>query len=360
MARTQRTRKKAGRPRKGDWNGYDERELLSLITHFLCAGHPPAEIRKLLTERYRIELRREEPWDLVRKAAKHGWFHLWPPLDDVLGNRIADRYGLGVDVARTASAADVFRRGADKLLRSVKRLHRWEKKEEVHIGFAGGGALKETARFLAELLLRDEGPLPRQIAFHALVAGFDAKNPSTDPNAFFSYFDVETMPVETKFVGLPAPALLTERELEILGEVKLIKDALEMKNRLDIIVTSAGGHWKKRHSGLSQAYKEYASNIADEDLDEILAEVRADIMWQPIGEHGPVDVGGIDRRAFTLMRLTELGDFIARGKKVLLLFGPCGGCGLPKTEALKAILDCEARMVTDLIVDTRTAKELLA
>jgi DNA-binding transcriptional regulator LsrR (DeoR family) len=352
MPRTPRSRNKASRPTKGDWNHYDEREVMSLVTRYFCRDHPPAEIRKLIKAEHGITLRREEPWDLLRKAAKHGWFHLWPPFDDDLGNRIADQYGLEVGVARTATSEDVCLRGAERLLRTAKRIHKQQNKDTIHIGFAGGGALKLTAQYLAEMLIRETDKLPGEIVFHALVGGFDPTKPSTDPNAFFSYFDVDRMPVKTSFVGLPAPALLTTQEREILRNIKPIEDAIALKEKLDIIITSGGGHWKRRHSGLSNAYKEYASNVAARDW-------IGDIMWQPIAKDGPADLTGIDRRAFTLMDLGELAGFIRRGKRVMLLLGPCGGCGHPKTDVLRAILDCKVRMITDLLVDSRTAKELL-
>ena len=58
--------------------------------------------------------------------------------------------------------------------------------------------------------------------------------------------------------------------------------------------------------------------------------------------------------------MRELAGFIAREKKVLLLLGPCRHCSEPKSDVLQAILNWKPRIVTDLILDSRTARELVA
>jgi hypothetical protein len=47
-----------------------------------------------------------------------------------------------------------------------------------------------------------------------------------------------------------------------------------------------------------------------------------------------------------------------KGTRVMLVMGRCGGCGEPKHEILRAILDWKDG-ITDLVVDARTAYLLL-
>ena len=352
MPRVSKTRENVHRPREADRNGFHHLEVLSIVSRYFCQGHPPSQIVKLIKKDYDIELRREEPWIMLGFAASRGWFHFSPPFELEFRGHIRHRYGLEVDVVRSAEPDDVSRRGAEALLRFVKSRAAAGHKV-VHIGFAGGSALKKTARFLAELLRRETGKLPKQIVFHAMVAGFNLENPTSDPNAFFSYFDAETMPVATRFVGLPTLSLLSTKETKAFSGVKLIQKALKRKHELDIIVTSAGGHWQEEHSGLSRAYSELASKLNTEDW-------IGDMMWQPLAKHGPVDIAHIEPRALTLLTLRELAGFVAREKKVLLILGPCRQCREPKSEVLQAILNWESRIVTDLILDSRTARELVA
>ncbi len=351
MARTKKTKDSINKIPEVHRNGLHHLEVLSIISRYFCNGHPPAEILELINNEYGIELRREEPWDLLASAANRGWFHYSPPFEMELRGKLRDRYGLDVDVVRTGVSDDVSRCGADALLRFVKARAAMGR-TKVHIGFAGGRALMQTARFLADRLRRETGQLPEKIVFHAVVAGFNPENPTTDPNAFFSYFDAETMPVKTGFVGLPAPALLSTHDLKTLSNIKAIKAALIRKAELDIIVTSAGGHWQDGHSGLSRAYRDLDLPVDD-------AGWIGDMMWQPLSAKGPVDLRSVEPRALTLLTLKELGEFIAADKKVLLLLGPCGECRRPKANVLQAVLNWKSRIVTDLILDSQTAREVV-
>ena len=63
-------------------------------------------------------------------------------------------------------------------------------------------------------------------------------------------------------------------------------------------------------------------------------------------------------RAVTLMELSDLPDFIKRGKQVLLLVGPCGQCGGPKEEVLESVLTHKRKLITHLVVDSRSARGL--
>lgn len=61
--------------------------------------------------------------------------------------------------------------------------------------------------------------------------------------------------------------------------------------------------------------------------------------------------------------MVELEELVrlasCRGKFVVLLVGPCGLCGMPKTAALRPLLRVPAlRLFTHLVMDLKTAEEL--
>jgi hypothetical protein len=61
----------------------------------------------------------------------------------------------------------------------------------------------------------------------------------------------------------------------------------------------------------------------------------------------------------TLVELRELPPFMRKGKYVLLVVGPCAMCQRTKSQILSAILASKPRLISHLVVDTRSAKEVL-
>jgi DNA-binding transcriptional regulator LsrR (DeoR family) len=233
-------------------------------------------------------------------------------------------------------------------------------KKEYHIAFAGGRCLRELAKEFAQLLRRPEPipHLPEKITFHAMVGGFTDRKTETDPNFFFPYFVVEGMRVETELVALYVPGLLTGGQIEQLRKMKLklIDDAWDMKRHVDLIITSAG-HWADEHSTcqtLLRCYKESHDRLK-------AAKPVGDVCWQPYGQDGPIELAN-DRdlyQAMVLFKLKELPRFITQGKQVLLVLGPCGMCNQPKHMILAAILRYHQPLITQLVVDSQTARNLI-
>jgi DNA-binding transcriptional regulator LsrR (DeoR family) len=83
-----------------------------------------------------------------------------------------------------------------------------------------------------------------------------------------------------------------------------------------------------------------------------------DMLWRPLGERGPIETES-EIRAMTLVELSDLPKFIAGGKHVLLVLGPCVVCNRPKTEMLRAVLTMPPRLITHLVVDSRSAAGVL-
>jgi DNA-binding transcriptional regulator LsrR (DeoR family) len=224
-----------------------------------------------------------------------------------------------------------------------------------HIGFSGGFGMRTLALRFGELLRTPTERLPEKIVFHAMVAGFDVTDPTTDPNAFFTYFVQDpAMQVTTSFVALHAPAMARPELLAELTSQPGIKEAYERAHEIDVIVTGASC-WRDEHSALGH-YLELAKQPVD---DLVGAECIGDILWQPINCDGPIEMKTA-LRAMTLKQLDEVSEFVADQGHVLLVSGPCSKCHLPKTEIVKAILEQKRQLITHLAVDSRCGRDLLA
>jgi DNA-binding transcriptional regulator LsrR (DeoR family) len=135
-----------------------------------------------------------------------------------------------------------------------------------------------------------------------------------------------------------------------------IREAYQRVDEIDVVVTSAGGHWRTRCSRLHEMYQE--TELAE--LQRLKSQdCLGDLMWRPLGPNGPIELKtGI--RAMTLIELNDLPNLIARDKWALLVLGPCVTCGKPKTEMLRAVLELPRHLITDLVVDSVTARVVLS
>jgi DNA-binding transcriptional regulator LsrR (DeoR family) len=250
-------------------------------------------------------------------------------------------------VVRTSSAIDVARHAALLLLELTQK---WDK-PELHLGVAGGELMAETVRAWAGFLKQSTNLKIERLFVHALVAA--SYDPRRSPNGFVQWLLEYALPFKTEFVGLPTPAFISSPSaLAALRQMEGVRDAFDQAPSLDIVVTSAGAHWKRGCSGLNCKYREVAP-LAVRALED--AECIGDVLWQPFGAGGPItaDVGV---RAVTLLNLAELPSLVSAGKRVLLVLAPCAGagCGEPKGALLRAVLGWRGG-VTDLVVDARAA-----
>lgn len=338
-------------------NGMDKTELLTVVCKLICRGYKASRIQKELADRYKIVVSREEPYQILALAAKQGWLKFSPPSAHALRESMKREHPwlTGVDVVHTATFDDVAQRGAEMLLELV-RTHRAPpySKDVCHIGFAGGHAMRRVAECFARLLREPAEGLPSTIVFHAMVAGFDLNEPATAPNAFFTYFIHDpAMRIKTRFVGLHAPALVRSKQMTDLKGLPGVREAYVGAKDLDIVVTSAS-LWGDEHSML----RRYMANSEDSLVALQKAGCLGDMLWRPISRKGPIGMA-TDIRAMTLVELGDLPGFIARGSHVLLVLGPCGGCGQPKSELLDMVLGLDPRLITHLVVDSRAAREVL-
>ena len=145
------------------------------------------------------------------------------------------------------------------------------------------------------------------------------------------------------------------KQFQALKRLDGIHESFDRAKDLDIVVTS-DSLWNDPHNKL----RHYIEARYPESIPALKkAGCMGDMLWRPLGLRGPV-VEDTEIRAMTLMELTDLQEFIARGKQVLLLLGPCAypGCNIPKTEMLKAILGIKPPLATHLVVNSVTARKL--
>ena len=343
------------RRRREDASRIEPSDLQSTVCGYFChEGLGAAEIKARLKQEYGVEITREAVYPLILQAARRGWIRFTPPQEFDLHRRIKeDRYAWlhDLSVVPTARSEEVAFRGA-KMLLGILQQHFAGK--EVHVGFSGGYSLRLLARRFSRLLREPAEHLPRQIVFHAMVAGFDVSEPTTDPNAFFTYFiDDPASLVTTSFVGFHAPAMASAGIIQELRNESGIREAYERAGEIDIIVTSASGVADEHCMFLRHLH------LARESMQKLeVAGCVGDILWQPLSPDGPIEVeGGV--RAMTVMNLDEVGEFVADKKLVLLVAGPCGVCHESKTDVVRAILGQPKRLITHLVIDAGCARALL-
>jgi DNA-binding transcriptional regulator LsrR (DeoR family) len=338
-----------------DEEDLDEEEKLATVCGYFCdEGLTATQILKRMRDEHSAKkMTREDPYRYLRRAAARGWIRFVPPQELSLQRQIREMaypWLHDVSVVQTGRAEDVAYRGAKMLLELLQQHYSGR---EVHIGFSGGSSLRMLAQRFAELLRETVQHLPGKIVFHALVAGFDVNDPTTDPNAFFTYFVSDpAMPFETSFVALHSPAMVEARFEPKLRELPAIKEAYDRASEIDIIVTSTSC-WTDEHSMLRHYMDVAGESVAKLENEGCLG----DILWQPFGSAGPFELN-TRIRAMTIMNLSELSKLVAAGKHVLLVAGPCASCHRPKAEVVKAILDQEHRLITHLVTDSRCARAL--
>ena len=333
-------------------HGLSSPELRSAVLKHFCQGRTMAEICDLVGADFKIDLKRERPYKIISNAAAKGLLHYRAPPEADLRDKLQSAYGLDIEVVHTAVTEDVAAKGAEVLLRMVRNVP-WPD-DEVHIGISGGRAMRDLVREFATLLHQPMDGLPESLVIHSMVAGFDPFDCSTDPNVYVSYFDnQQPLQVKPRFVALHAPPLVKSKVLESLKNLAGIKEAYDLRGELDIIVTSAS-EWPHEHSALYRYMGRSEKSL--KKLQD--AGCVGDMLWRPIGVDGPIEVQ-TEIRAMTLMELSEFPAFIQQRKQVLLVLGPCTHCMEPKPGVLKTILNLKPQLVTQVVVDSRSARQIV-
>jgi hypothetical protein len=338
----------------------DEIELQSRVCRLFIEGKRVREIVEICKSQG-ISITRQQPFEILRRAAHFKCFQYTAPFSLLLANELTEhftRLKRRVDVVHSLELIHIAERAAEKLFEMISSSPNDSRpRNEFHMGFAGGGLLELTARLLSDKLREALNPLPRTLYFHSVVARFD-DDPAMDPNSFVRHFvSNPPLPLEVRFVGLMAPGFIHTETVQKLRETEGIREAFARVGSLDVLVTSAGGHWMSGCSRLHELYE------GDPKHSQVLEELNSkhcigDLMWCPLGKEGPI-VLGHGMRAMTLVDLTDLPGLIGRGKRVMLVLAPCASCQLPKTEILKTLLGLRQPLITDLVVDSLTARSVI-
>lgn len=335
----------------------DPIEILAAVCGDIAEGFTIRQILARMETKYpKVKLTREDPYALMRKAAKRGWFSFHPPQHWHWTKMLEDDYYWlkDVRVVHTPTPEHVMQEGAESLLRLLKRYLRKHGRREVHIGFSGGHAMRSLARWFAKLLSESTDSLPDKVVIHAMAAGFDPRDPTTDPNTFCSYFSAVPMnEIKVEFLGLAAPSLVKPADIRALRDLPDIRDAFAAVREIDIIVAS-GSDWLDPHSALRNLMLRSPESARVLEAEGCIA----DILWRPLSERGPIEKETCIR-ALTLVELSELPGLIEQGKHVLLTLAPCGLCNEPKGRLLSCLLGQPKPLFTDLVVDTRTVAHML-
>jgi hypothetical protein len=349
----------------------DNDSTLKLVAHyFVCERRRPGDIKDLLLAKHGITIGLHDVYNkyIPEILEKDGWLRLVTPMDDPLAEQMKKLpYRLDeVRVASTTCVDDVATQAAEVIRDFITE--RARELPEVHIGFSGGNTTRKVFRKLVHLLNDPTYQFPedRTLVCHALVAGFDNEHPGTDPSSFFSLLDDSPALFKRKFVLFHAPAIAPAKQLKAILDLPVIRKARESASDLHLIVTAAAS-FGDVHSQLRQYYETY-DRPAFKKLERTCV---GDVLWLPVDDKGPMDLSQFESRPVTLLELQHLPDRIARGRKVLLVLGPCADpahpCEESKAGILKAILAPQIgtdeasirRHITHLIVDNKTAGEFL-
>ncbi|MCF7975754.1 MAG: hypothetical protein K9N55_18195 [Phycisphaerae bacterium] len=344
-------------PVKPRWSTLTKGERFSEVWHLFLKGIPVIDIAKQLHAEFDAptSFNRGSIYKMIRTEAQAKRLCFLPSSSDALADSLHARFRWlkEIAVAHTTRFEDVAYRGAEMLVTSLKKAE-WIDKEEVHIGFAGGHAMRLLVQTFAHMLSETDDELPKKLVFHALVAGFDVLEPTTDPNTFFTLFQDETkFTTKFSFVGLQAPPRVQAEQYAMLRESDWFKDSYRHAHKLDIIVTSAA-NWSDKDSTFRKSMQRSpnAFNMLDQ------ARCAGDMFWLPVGPDGPLEID-TEIRSMTLLELKEIADYVRKGKHVYLVLGPCAGCKQLKSEILSAILNSRRKLISHLISDTGTVREVL-
>jgi Putative sugar-binding domain len=354
-------------------NGYrmgtlKDDHLTGLICTMLQRGMDTADIREVLKRKHKIWIRPNAVYPHFKKEARRGRFSYSPPIHEKLRTAVMECYPglLGVEVVNTADTDAVAKRGAGMLGRLIKQV--WGQKLEnsgdgnVHLGLSGGRTLRFLSRHFSEYLVQTYGDLdgnlpenfPPELYLHALVAGFDVYDPTLEPNAMFTHLHLANrVPIKMKFVGLHAPPAVTPQTYDLMMKTPSIKTSIREAEKIDIVVTGMGV-WEDSNCILHRCMS--PSPKAMDQLKK--AGVRGDLMCQPICQRGPI-LEPTAIQTLTALKLPDLGRLIRRNGKVLLAVGPCQS-GKTKADVLRLILNFTTRLVSHLVLDSKTAEELVA
>jgi len=337
----------------------DDSIIFAICSRFLTHGKASATAVAAWarSELGRNDITRERVYPIIQEGMRRGFLVLRPPRNELLAQRIADRYKakLGnvqvLNVQGPGALEQVASAGAELTLSLIKELG--SRKDEVHVGLGSGNTLMMVARQLGRLL-KSENDLP-DLVFHALTSGFSVREPISAPVAMFSFFNEAATNVG--YVGLFSEAVVRTGEYEGVVRLPGVRESFDEKDNINIIITSHAS--SNNESGqLYQFMKQYSSSGFDALKMEGWV---GDVLFRPYSESKPILIdSGI--RAVTLFEISELIEICKKGGKyIVLISGPSSRSATcsTKSDALRPLLSQDLRVWTHLVTDAGTAIEVL-
>ena len=345
-------------------------DLMTWVCTYLAEGVPPAkEISQKILDEHEYKISYSRVYKYLTKAAQLRWFHMSVPINWSLSDKIKSLYPYleRVEVVNSDMFNPVAGRGAKMIFELLRGFHvAFKDKDGVHIGIAGGHMLNRTCGRLGQTLLeafnlnskKAMKELPRELHIHSMVAGFDACEPMTDPNTMMAIIDRD-VPLKFNYVALHARGIVESDRYETIRRDTAVKEAFRRKKQLQMIVTGLGS-WSDENDTFRKRMSDSKKSMIKLERHGIVG----NMMYRPIGPNGPIETE-TEKRALTLMELSEFPQFIANNGKVVLLCGPCfnGGC---RSNVLKTILDQPnlhpekpSQLVSHVVIDRQTAFELV-
>src|ERR1051325_4013987 len=393
--------------RKPGWADLETNQKMYTVAELFCGGLTADEVLKRLQREFRGTITRVEPYRLLREAALRGWLRLEPSREDRFSRDLEAHYPFlrssgaagecprvsatwspladGVGVGE-ATADVILRLLIQKAAEKTEATNHSRQDVAIHLGFAGGKTMAVTAAKLKKRLEQPNPLLPGKIVFHSLMPGFAVAKPYLSPTAFLANFSpsgAEPLHYKCEFVDFEAPPfvpiakrqspksgklLSTELDhesqaptFEQLKNLPTIKDAFQERDKIDIIVTSAG-EWGDPHSLLKGVVEFFARDPSV--MPRLAAKYTfvGDLLWLPLlklkgaatGEFCEADPGDMPWRPMCLFDLAELSRKIKENAYVVLAVGNCQACGGSKETVLLEILEAsqkhsEGRLLTHLV-----------
>jgi hypothetical protein len=352
-----------------------------------------------------FRITRESIYPILVEGRARGFFELRAPLERSLAQSVEDTFTVRipslakvppiqvvdfVDVAdRRQAAIEVVNRAAGAALALIREIASRKKKEEpVHVGFASGWTTRLVARKLAEEITRDRKDIP-PLVLHATSSGFDERQPVTASTTFFSLF--EKVPVPTSFVGMFAPTFVESRKYEAAKKTPGARNAFKERDKIDLLISALASmddqdselqrfiaflaeeqrqtrkESKQRHSRPTREEDDLVEDFEFPSAEEFRAALQAagwvgDVNLRPFSRSRAIDkqdgIKCIPLTLFDLPRMTRRAK--QENKAMLLVAGPCGICGKPRSEALYWLMrNKDLKVWTHIVMDRVTAETLL-
>lgn len=314
-----------------------------------------------LSRKTKQNFKRVDIYRMVSLAIKRGFFKVLPNPWKELEEQVAAAFGLSgsdreaihvVPALQPSASEAVSSFAADHALEVIKQVGLAKRGGRVGVGFVGGNTVMRVARLLATRM-RHDADLPPKLSFNSVCGGFDPRNPQTAPLSFLGYFT--DLPAEVQYGAFVAAPLVSREDSAKLNEDPLYKESLFLRDEIDVVIMSVA-NFDDQHSVLR--------DLARITRDQSVLEARGivgDVCYQFFSKDGPADIDP-DRRVLTLFNIEDLVNMAkTKGKEVLLVSGPCRGCGKSREKSLEPLLRVpELKVWSHVYLDSRTAKKLLS